>query len=698
MDRPRLFISAVSQELRTARQSVAATLRTLGFDPVSQDDFPTGHGELRHWLFEQIDASEGLIQLAGEAYGAEPPDVDPAWGRVSYTQLEFLYARQQGKKTWLIVIGDEFPRDHRVAQLDLPEGLDRVEAAKEQAARRALQRDYIEGLKRDNQLRHTAENQIELDNLVLRLRDELAVLREEERDRWNHLGSRLDEIQTGVEKASSIDAGKIRGQLRTSIDATYLREVADSDTASGWETRERLREAAKVAHVDRLSRIEELVNSFEEIAGTARATRVFEEMKRTLAEEGVDAAIAYIATRRLGILEQVRARAAAAQARNRAELQPLLETATLYNTRGQSAEARALYADILALDADWDEANHRYFWFLTDAGDTARVRGSIVDSEHNYAHAHGLAQRSTERDPSNAEWHRNLSVSYNRIGNIRVAHGDGPAALVAYCKSHEITAALAARDPADIAWQRDLSLSHERIGDVLFAQGDQPGALAAYCKSLEIRKALAARGRANAEWQHDLLVSHIKIGNVLVTQGDGPGALSAFRKSLEIAEALAARDPANTEWQRDLSVSHNRVGDVLVTQGIGSGALAAFRKGLQIAEVLAAHETANTGWQRDLSVSYEKIGDVLVAQGDGSAALVDFRKSLEIRESLVARDSANAEWQHDLIVNYVKLSEVTVEKAYVLKSLKVAEDMQARGILAPRDAWMIEDLKRRAGR
>lgn len=95
-------------------------MRTLGFDPVSQDDFPTGHGELRRWLFEQIDASEGLIQLVGEAYGAEPPDVDPAWSRVSYTQLEFLYARQQGKKTWLIVIGDEYPRDHALAQLDCP--------------------------------------------------------------------------------------------------------------------------------------------------------------------------------------------------------------------------------------------------------------------------------------------------------------------------------------------------------------------------------------------------------------------------------------------------------------------------------------------------------------------------------------------------------------------------------------------------
>lgn len=64
MNRPRIFISAVSEELSSARQTVSATVRTLGFDPVSQDDFPTGHGELKQWLREQIDSSEGLIKEA----------------------------------------------------------------------------------------------------------------------------------------------------------------------------------------------------------------------------------------------------------------------------------------------------------------------------------------------------------------------------------------------------------------------------------------------------------------------------------------------------------------------------------------------------------------------------------------------------------------------------------------------------------
>ena len=45
--RPLIFISAVSQELRSARQLVANTLTFLGYDPIWQDIFETSEGDLR---------------------------------------------------------------------------------------------------------------------------------------------------------------------------------------------------------------------------------------------------------------------------------------------------------------------------------------------------------------------------------------------------------------------------------------------------------------------------------------------------------------------------------------------------------------------------------------------------------------------------------------------------------------------------
>ena len=136
---------------------------------------------------------------------------------------------------------------------------------------------------------------------------------------------------------------------------------------------------------------------------------------------------------------------------------------------------------------------------------------------------------------------------------------------------------------------------------------------------------------------------------------------------------------------------------MLVAQGDGVVALGAYRKGLGIAEELAARNPANAVWQRDLSVSHNRIGNVLVAQGDGAGALGAYRKGLGIAEELAARDPANAEWQRDLIVSFVKLSEVTGEGDYVVKALHIAFAMQERGTLAPRDAWLVGELRRRAG-
>ena len=48
-------------------------------------------------------------------------------------------------------------------------------------------------------------------------------------------------------------------------------------------------------------------------------------------------------------------------------------------------------------------------------------------------------------------------------------------------------------------------------------------------------------------------------------------------------------------------------------------------------------------------------------------------------------------------MSYVKLGEATGDRSYAAKALEVVLSMQKRGILAPRDVWLIDKLKRRAG-
>jgi tetratricopeptide (TPR) repeat protein len=93
---------------------------------------------------------------------------------------------------------------------------------------------------------------------------------------------------------------------------------------------------------------------------------------------------------------------------------------------------------------------------------------------------------------------------------------------------------LAQSDPGNAGWQRDLSVSYEKVGDVQQAQGDLAGALKSYQASLAIRQRLVALGPSNKQWQDDLQFVIARIG----------GLAYNFLFAHDFAKALQAADQA----------------------------------------------------------------------------------------------------------------------------------------------------------
>ena len=122
-------------------------------------------------------------------------------------------------------------------------------------------------------------------------------------------------------------------------------------------------------------------------------------------------------------------------------------------------------------------------------------------------------------------------------------------ALAAYRASLAIAERLAAADPNNASWQRDLSVSYDRVGDVLSMQGRLDDALAAYRASLAIRERLAAAEPDRADYQRDIVVSLAKLSNA----GVSPDATEALTRALRIVENLAAsgRLAAADSWMLD---------------------------------------------------------------------------------------------------------------------------------------------------
>ncbi len=121
-----------------------------------------------------------------------------------------------------------------------------------------------------------------------------------------------------------------------------------------------------------------------------------------------------------------------------------------------------------------------------------------------------------------------------------LAKGDLAGALKAYQQDLAIAQKLAAQDPGNAGWQRDLSVSFNKIGDVQSAQGDLGGALEAYQASLAIRQKLAAQDPGNAEWQRDLIVSHWKLADLAEQRREAAEARRHWQAALEIAKGLGA--------------------------------------------------------------------------------------------------------------------------------------------------------------
>jgi tetratricopeptide (TPR) repeat protein len=81
-----------------------------------------------------------------------------------------------------------------------------------------------------------------------------------------------------------------------------------------------------------------------------------------------------------------------------------------------------------------------------------------------------------------------------------LAEGRLQDALAVYQQGLAIAKRSAEQDRSNSNWQRQLSVSYERVGEVLVAQGNLQEALDAYQQSLKIRKTLAEQDKSNSDW------------------------------------------------------------------------------------------------------------------------------------------------------------------------------------------------------
>jgi tetratricopeptide (TPR) repeat protein len=501
--RPVIFVSAVSKELKSARQLVANTLYFLGYEPVWEDIFDAGEGDLREMLRKKLDACQGVVHLVGQCYGTDLPVMDAHFGRVSYTQYEALYAQQQGRKVWRLLLDDAFAADPHAPESD---------------DLRALQGAYRERIRSGVLLYHPLENSAALEANVLKLRDELGELRRKSRQWAALVLALLVALAAGI-------AWVAMEQKKTNAALAEMRQRVDSPAIGGSEAKLQedyetaLRLVAKLYSME-LPRLRALLeqNATRTLADPKAAMR---DKVNALREAGKFVEARDFAIKSASALEAERQRASAQ------EIQLWIEAASSEIAFGHYPEARK-YTDKAVALAD----RSRDF----DSWAAAQAALGRIDLKQGHAkEAEGLDRelvrmRTAKLGPD----HPDVLMSRNHLALALDSQGKHAEA------EQEDRAVLGARERVLGRDNPDTLISRNNLASALYAQGKYAEA------EQEFRVVLATHVRVLSKEHPDALLSRNNLASVLNSQGKYTEAENEYRTVLAAQERVLGPEHPDT--------------------------------------------------------------------------------------------------------------------------------------------------------
>jgi tetratricopeptide (TPR) repeat protein len=167
--------------------------------------------------------------------------------------------------------------------------------------------------------------------------------------------------------------------------------------------------------------------------------------------------------------------------------------------------------------------------FVGTEADALLKMGLLEEGLAKRQRALALGEQLVRQEPGRADYLRDLSVSYNKMGDLMRALGQGDAARSFFQKALDLAEQLVRQEPGRADYLRDLSVSYERMGDLLANEGKQDEARTFYAKSLANREALIRQDPGRADLQLGIVVP-------LVRMGDRP----SLTRALDIVKRLEA--------------------------------------------------------------------------------------------------------------------------------------------------------------
>jgi tetratricopeptide (TPR) repeat protein len=131
-----VFVSSTTADLSSYRESAARIIREeKKLEAIDEGSFPTmDYRAVRRHLWERIQISDAVLFLIGFHFGGEPGDPPPAATRRSFAQMEWDFAEQLSKPSYVLLATEGCPFDNPGDPAEPPEKIELQRRHRETAA------------------------------------------------------------------------------------------------------------------------------------------------------------------------------------------------------------------------------------------------------------------------------------------------------------------------------------------------------------------------------------------------------------------------------------------------------------------------------------------------------------------------------------------------------------------------------------
>lgn len=211
----------------------------------------------------------------------------------------------------------------------------------------------------------------------------------------------------------------------------------------------------------------------------------------------------------------------------------------------------AIAEELIARDPDHARWQLDMAFSRRKIGDVQRMQGDIDGALESYNKTLAIAQKLLSQRPKNTDYLYEVATTRSFLGMAWQAAGEKSEALDEYETYRKQMEELVKED-ANANWQRDLSLSYNDVGDILNAQGKREEALARYNQGLTIAQTIARQDPSNILRQRHLSSTYQRLGYVQAVLGKTDDALTSYRASAAPLEELSRAYPKNYSWEEEL--------------------------------------------------------------------------------------------------------------------------------------------------